>query len=54
MIAELKSYPAMKESGVPWFGDMPEHWKVVPLSAIARPKSVINQEDRDSYPFILV
>src|SRR5262245_55031135 len=31
---------------VPWFGDVPEHWEVLPLCAIARPKSVINQVDR--------
>ena len=28
MIADLKPYPAMKDSGVPWLGEVPEHWKV--------------------------
>ena len=28
MIAGLKSYPAMKDSGVPWLGEVPEHWEV--------------------------
>ena len=28
MIADLKSYPKMKASGVPWLGDMPMHWTV--------------------------
>jgi type I restriction enzyme, S subunit len=28
MIANLKPYPAMKNSGVPWLGDVPEHWEV--------------------------
>jgi type I restriction enzyme S subunit len=28
MIAELKPYPAMKDSGVPWLGNVPEHWGV--------------------------
>ena len=32
MIAGLKSYPATKDSGVPWLGMVPEHWEVVPLS----------------------
>ena len=27
MIADLKPYPAMKDSGVGWMGDMPEHWE---------------------------
>ena len=28
MIADLPSYPAMKNSGVSWLGDVPEHWDV--------------------------
>jgi len=28
MIADLKPYPAMKDSGVPWLREMPEHWEV--------------------------
>ena len=26
MIADLKPYPEYKESGLPWLGDIPEHW----------------------------
>ena len=26
MIADLKPYPKYKESGLPWLGQMPEHW----------------------------
>jgi type I restriction enzyme S subunit len=28
MIADLKPYPAMKDSGVDWLGEVPEHWEV--------------------------
>jgi len=28
MIADLKSYPAMKGSGVSWMGEVPQHWSV--------------------------
>ncbi len=28
MIANLKPYPAMKDSGVEWLGDVPEHWEM--------------------------
>jgi len=28
MIADLKPYPAMKDSGVLWVGEVPEHWEV--------------------------
>lgn len=34
MIAELKPYPAMKDSGVPWLGEVPEHWNVEPIGQI--------------------
>lgn len=26
MIADLKPYPLMKDSGLPWLGEVPEHW----------------------------
>ncbi|MDD9863133.1 MAG: restriction endonuclease subunit S [Gammaproteobacteria bacterium] len=29
MIADLKPYPAMKDSGVEWLGKVPRHWDVV-------------------------
>ncbi len=28
MINNLKSYPTMKDSSVPWLGEVPEHWEV--------------------------
>ena len=30
MIADLKPHPAMKDSGVEWLGDVPEHWEIRP------------------------
>jgi len=35
MIDGLKPYPAMKDSGVPWLGAVPEHWEVRPLRHLA-------------------
>lgn len=35
----------VKPSGVPWLGDVPEHWEVVPLGAIVRLKKVTNSTD---------
>lgn len=34
MIANLKPYPAYKDSGVPWLGKVPEHWEVLPNRAL--------------------
>ena len=31
MIADLKPYPAMKDSGVPWLREVPTYWEVVRL-----------------------
>ena len=28
MTGDLLPYPACKPSGVPWLGDVPEHWEV--------------------------
>jgi type I restriction enzyme S subunit len=28
MIADLKTYPMVKKSGVPWLGEVPAHWEV--------------------------
>ena len=28
MIGELRPYPRMRPSGLPWLGDLPEHWEV--------------------------
>lgn len=36
MIGNLKPYPAYKDSGVPWLGKVPEHWKIIPNRAILR------------------
>ena len=30
MISELKPYPKYKSSGIPWLGQVPEHWEVRP------------------------
>ena len=34
MMRDLKPYPAYKDSGVPWLGQVPEHWDVLPNRAI--------------------
>jgi len=36
MTEELKPYPAYKDSGVPWLGQVPEHWKPKPLKRLVR------------------
>lgn len=42
MIADLKPYPAYKDSGVPWLGNVPDKWEIVPALAVYKPKLVKN------------
>lgn len=35
MISGVKPYPAMKDSGVPWIGDIPTHWNLRRLRHVA-------------------
>ena len=37
----------LKSSGVEWLGDVPEHWEVVRLSSVARPKKITDQCNRE-------
>jgi type I restriction enzyme, S subunit len=34
MVPELQPYPAYKDSGVPWHGEVPEHWRLQPTRAV--------------------
>ena len=51
MIANLKPYPAMKDSGVEWLGEVPEHWDVVKLRHVLRP---VVERDRPDLPLLSV
>ena len=42
MIAELKPYPAMKDSRVEWLGEVPEHWEVPRLGNLLRERGETN------------
>ena len=42
MIHDLKTYPVMKDSGVPWLGAVPGHWRYLPGKLCYREKKVPN------------
>lgn len=44
MIEGLKPYPKMKDSGVPWLGQMPEHW------TLRRMKTVLKERVEKGFP----
>ena len=45
MIAGLKPYPAMKNSGVEWLGAVPEHWESRKLRTVLRNDAERNRPD---------
>lgn len=47
MKVTLAAYPSYRDSGVAWFGDVPDCWRVVPLYALAKPKSVRGVPERE-------
>jgi type I restriction enzyme, S subunit len=42
IVDRLRPYPAYRESGVPWLGEMPEHWRTAPGRACYREKKEPN------------
>jgi len=36
MMVGLKPYPAYKDSGVPWLGQVPKQWELKPLKRLVR------------------
>lgn len=51
MIADLKPYPAYKESGLPWLGEVPEHWEIerVKSSVVNVIEQTTERENGDLY-----
>ena len=38
-MSHFRPYPAYKDSGVEWLGEVPEHWDVKRLRFVAKPKN---------------
>jgi len=47
MITNLKPYPAYKDSGVPWLGEVPAHWEVRTIKIIARIRYGLGQPPKE-------
>jgi type I restriction enzyme S subunit len=45
MTVDLQPYPAYKDSGVPWLGEVPAHWEVRSLGSILRRTKERNRSD---------
>ena len=42
MIDGLRPYPAYRDSGVPWLGEVPAHWEISRLGALLRERGEVN------------
>ncbi len=42
MTSDLKPYPAYKDSGVEWLGEVPEHWELPRLGALLQERGEVN------------
>jgi type I restriction enzyme S subunit len=51
MIVDLEPYPAMKDSGVPWLGEVPEHWGVLRLRSVL---TGVTERNRTDLPLLSV
>jgi type I restriction enzyme S subunit len=47
MIDDLKAYSAYRDSGIPWLGEMPEHWRVERAKRLFRKMERPVREDDD-------
>ena len=52
MITDLKPYPAMKDSGLPWLGEVPERWSLVPNKVMLRRRKTLVGERHTDYQLL--
>ena len=48
VIGTLYPYPKMKDSGIPWLGEVPEHWRLPRLGALLRERGETNGDGQVS------
>jgi type I restriction enzyme S subunit len=49
MIENLKPYPEYKDSGLPWLGEVPAHWSLIPNRGLIRRRKVLVGERHCEY-----
>jgi type I restriction enzyme S subunit len=52
MIADLKPYPEYKESGLPWLGQVPAHWDLIPNRGLIRKRKVLVGQRHTEYKLL--
>lgn len=44
---KLKPYPKYRDSGVPWLGDVPEHWEIIRLKYLTKINPPLDQDKKE-------
>lgn len=52
MIADLKPYAAYKDPGLPWLGQVPSHWDLVPNRGLVRRRKVLVGKRHSDYQLL--
>lgn len=52
MIADLKPYSEYRESGLPWVGQMPDHWALAPNRAMLKKRKVLVGKRHSDYKLL--
>ena len=52
MTPDLKPYPAMKDSGMPWLGEVPERWSLLPNKVMLRRRKTLVGERHTDYQLL--
>jgi len=52
MIANLRPHREYTESGLPWLGQMPSHWGLIPNRAFVRKRKVLVGERHSDYSLL--
>ena len=51
MTSDIKPYPAYKDSGVEWLGEVPTHWEILPNRTLFEE---VKERDRPEEPMLSV
>ncbi len=52
MIADLKPYAAYKDPGLPWLGQVPSHWDLIPNRGLVRRRKVLVGKRHSDYQLL--
>ncbi len=52
MVENLKPYQKYKDSGLPWLGQVPEHWNLIPNRGLIKRRKILVGERHRNYQLL--